>query len=126
MTKYLSLTFFILLGFSINSTAQFDGFSHEIGVISGPIALQSDYGERNDLKTNAGNTGFGIGIVHYLNFSYDASCPCYTPDSYFNNHFKLRSEISYKYIELKHYGRWVDKDNGALGVDQLRGMRAKT
>ena len=72
MIKYISLTFFVLLGFSINSIAQFDGYSHEIGVISGPIALQSDYGERNDLKTNVGNTGFGIGIVHYLNFSFDA------------------------------------------------------
>jgi hypothetical protein len=37
--------------------AQFDGFSHEIGIIAGPIAFQSDYGKRNDLKTNAGNTG---------------------------------------------------------------------
>jgi hypothetical protein len=34
----------------------FDGFSHEIGIIAGPIAFQSDYGKRN-FKTNAGNTG---------------------------------------------------------------------
>lgn len=123
MSKYLALTFFVLLSYSNSSIAQFGGFSHEIGVISGPVAFQSDYGERHDLKTNAGNTGFGIGIVHYLNFSYKAICNCYTPETYFNDHFKLRSEISYNSTELKHFGRWVDKNNGSLGVEQLRAMR---
>jgi hypothetical protein len=126
MAKHISLIFFVLLGFSNNLIAQFDGFSQEVGVISGPIALQSDYGERNDLKTNVGNTGIGIGIVHYLNFSFDASCNCYTKPSYFNDHFKLRSEISYGYIELKHFGRWVDKNDGSVSVEQLKGMRAVT
>jgi hypothetical protein len=58
---------FVLLGFSNNSNAQF-GFSHEVGVIAGPVAFQSDYGERYNLDTNAGNTGMGIGIIHYINF----------------------------------------------------------
>jgi hypothetical protein len=56
---------FVLLGFSNNSNAQF-GFSHEVGVIAGPVAFQSDYGERYNLDTNAGNTGMGIGIIHYI------------------------------------------------------------
>jgi hypothetical protein len=123
MTKPLTLTFFILFGFSINSLAQFGGFSQEIGIISGPAALQGDYGERYDLRTNVGNTGFGIGIVHYLNFSYQASCNCYTPETYFNDHFKLRSELSYNTTQLQHFGVWVDKNNGSLGVEQLRAMR---
>lgn len=123
MSKYLTFTFFVLLSFSNSLIAQFGGFSQEIGIISGPVAFQSDYGERHNLKTNAGNTGFGIGIVHYLNFSYKAICNCYTPETYFNDHFKLRSEISYNSTELKHFGRWVDKNNGSLGVEQLRAMR---
>jgi hypothetical protein len=40
--------------------------SHEVGVIAGPVAFQSDYGQRYNL--NAGNTGLGIGIIHYINF----------------------------------------------------------
>jgi hypothetical protein len=28
-------------------------------------------------------------------FSYKAECNCYTPETYFNDHFKLRSELSY-------------------------------
>src|SRR4051812_12479629 len=94
MLKNAVIVFLSLLGFSNAATAQFGGFSHEIGLIAGPVAFQSDYGERHDLKTNAGNTGYGIGIVHYLNFSYTAACNCYTPETYFNDHFKFRSELS--------------------------------
>jgi hypothetical protein len=81
--------------------AQF-GFSHEVGVIAGPVAFQSDYGQRYNLNTNAGNTGLGIGIIHYINFSYEAECNCYTPDTYFNDHFKLR--LSYNKTDLEHFG----------------------
>ncbi|HEY4628005.1 MAG TPA: glutamate dehydrogenase, partial [Flavobacterium sp.] len=113
MAKHLLLLLLILFGFSYNSNAQF-GFSHEIGVIAGPIAFQSDYGERHDLKTNSGNTGLGIGIIHYLNFSYKADCNCYTPETYFNDHFKLRSELSYNKTELKHFGEWVEPNKTSL------------
>ena len=115
---------FVLLCFNLN--AQFAGFSHEVGMITGPVAFQSDYGERYDFSTNAGNTGLGIGIVHYMNFSYTAECNCYTPHTYFNDHFKLRSELSYNKTELQHFGKWVEKDNGSLGVEQLKAMRGST
>ena len=105
--------------------AQF-GFSHEIGAIVGPVAFQSDYGERYDFSTNSGNTGFGIGLIHYLNFSYKAECNCYTPETYFNDHFKLRSEISYNKTDLKHFGQWVAYKKTSLTAQQLRAMRGST
>lgn len=122
-----SITFFCLLLFGISNVAiaQF-GFSHEIGAIAGPVAFQSDYGERHDLTTNAGNTGYGIGIIHYLNFSYKAECNCYTPETYFNDHFKLRSELSYNKTNLEHFGEWVDPSHTGLGADQLRAMNGST
>ena len=40
-----------LLVLPSNMIAQF-GFSHEVGVIAGPVAFQSDYGVRGDFKTN--------------------------------------------------------------------------
>ncbi|MFI0491680.1 THC0290_0291 family protein [Flavobacterium sp.] len=116
---------FLLIGISNVLHAQF-GFSHEIGAIAGPVAFQSDYGERHNLSTNAGNTGYGIGIIHYLNFSYEADCNCYTPDTYFNDHFKLRSELSYNKTELKNFGEWVAPNRTGLGADQLRAMRGST
>jgi hypothetical protein len=117
-----SLLFFVL---TISSYAQF-GFSHELGVIAGPVAFQSDYGERHDFATNAGNSGYGIGLIHYLNFSYRAECNCYTPQTYFNDHFKLRSELSYNKTGLKHFGRWVDASNTSNGAQQLRAMKGST
>lgn len=118
--KSIVLYFIILFGFSNVAHSQF-GFSHEIGVIAGPVALQSDYGERYNLKTNVGNTGYGIGLIHYMNFSYTAECNCYTPETYFNDHFKLRTELSYNKTELKHYGQWVE-GKPSDGKDKLLGM----
>jgi hypothetical protein len=47
--KWISLLVLaVLFGFSNKTNAQL-GFSHEIGAIAGPVAFQSDYGERHDL-----------------------------------------------------------------------------
>ena len=123
--KCFLIIFLLLLVCSNEIIAQY-GFSHEVGIITGPVAFQSDYGERHDFSTNAGNTGYGIGIIHYLNFSYKADCNCYTPETYFNDHFKLRSELSYNKTELKHFGEWVRPERKKLFNEQLRGMRGST
>lgn len=120
-----SICLFLFVGTSTVIHAQ-AGFSHEIGAIVGPVAMQSDYGERHDLSTNAGNTGYGIGLVHYLNFAYTADCNCYTPETYFNDHFKVRSELSYNKTNLQHYGRWVAPEKTNLFADQLRAMRGSS
>jgi len=123
--KYFIVTFLLLLCFNNKVNAQF-GFSHEIGAIVGPVAFQSDYGQRHNISTNMGNTGYGIGLIHYLNFSYKAECSCYTPETYFNDHFKLRSELSYNKTELQHFGEWVSPNKTSLTANQLRAMRGST
>ena len=125
MIKQLTLFLLILFGFSFNSNAQFGGFSHEVGIITGPIAFQSDYGQRHDFSTNAGNTGVGIGIVHFLNFTYNSRYN-YTPKTFFNNHFKLRSELSYNKTKLEHFGKYVAPEKTSVGANQLRAMRGST
>ncbi|HRV55537.1 MAG: glutamate dehydrogenase [Mangrovimonas sp.] len=114
--KKFALLLCCLLSFYI-SNAQL-GFSHEIGAIVGPVQFRSDYGERFDESTNFGNTGIGIGLIHYINFSYRADCNCYTTDNYFNDHFKLRSELSYNYTKLEHYGEWANSSGPEY--DKLR------
>lgn len=101
------------------TNAQF-GFSHEVGVIAGPVQFRSDFGQRLNEENNIGNTGYGIGIIHYINFSYRADCNCYTADTYFNDHFKLRSEISYNKTKLDHFGRWVDPSLTSIEAQRLR------
>ena len=125
MPKYILVTYLLLVGFVNNVNAQF-GFSHEVGAIVGPVAFQSDYGQRYDFSTNAGNTGFGIGIIHYLNFSYKAECNCYTPETFFNDHFKLRTELSYSKTKLDHFGEWVDDNKTSFQAQKLRAMHGST
>ncbi|MCF1420704.1 MULTISPECIES: glutamate dehydrogenase [Mangrovimonas] len=105
--KRLPLALLFLL-FSVQVSFSQLGFSHEIGAIIGPVQFRSDYGIRNNEETNFGNTGIGIGIIHYINFSYSAECNCYSTDTYFNDHFKLRSEISWNYTPLDHFGTYAN------------------
>ena len=107
--KHLVVLFCFFAG--LNSAFPQFGFSHEVGVIAGPVAFQSDYGERKDWDTNKGNTGIGVGVIHYLNFSYRADCNCYTTDTYFNDHFKLRNEVSYVKTTLNHFGPEAEKQS---------------
>lgn len=120
MPKKIFLALLFAFGAQSVSFAQF-GFSHEVGAFVGPTAFQSDFGERHNFETNIKNTGFGIGLVHYMNFSYRAECNCYTPETYFNDHFKLRTELSYTRSNLNFYGQWADKQN--LAGAQLRAAK---
>lgn len=96
------------------------GFSHELGVITGPVQFRSDFGGRSEERTNIGNSGIGVGIIHYINFAYSADCNCYTTQNYFNDHFKLRSEISWNKTNLDHHGFWVQADKVSVNADKLR------
>ena len=116
--KQLSVIIFLLIG-SQMSFSQL-GFSHEIGAIVGPVQFRSDYGRSNNEETNFGNTGIGIGLFHYINFAYRADCNCYSTDTYFNDHFKLRSEISWNKTTLNHFGEWVAPDKTSDNADRLR------
>ena len=124
-TRILLVVFFFLVYAKQEVYSQF-GFSHELGVITGPVTFYSDYGQRNNFETNINNVGYGIGIVHYINFSYRADCNCYTRDTYFNDHFKIRNEIDYHKTNFEHFGKWVDPDRTSLTADQLRAMMGST
>ncbi|AZQ45157.1 THC0290_0291 family protein [Nonlabens ponticola] len=99
------------------------GFSHEVGVIAGPVAFQSDYGERYDFDTNKGNVGIGLGVVHYINFAYRADCNCRSRDTYWNDHFKIRSQLSFHTTTLNHLGELAER-NSIDGL-RLRSMEGK-
>ncbi|MGB3607975.1 MAG: glutamate dehydrogenase [Psychroserpens sp.] len=117
--KSLTLILFVFLLGINESFAQF-GFTNEIGIVAGPVAFQSDFGERQDFETNAGNTGFGIGLVHYINFTYRRQYSAKNGANYFNYHFKVRNELSYNKINLDHFGQWVDEDRRSDAYEKLR------
>ncbi|MFI2741443.1 THC0290_0291 family protein [Zhouia sp. PK063] len=126
MKKYIILSFLLLSAFSLEAQFRF-AFSNEIGVIAGPVAFQSDYGIRHNTGTNIGNTGMGIALIHYMNFAYNKACNCYSQDTYFNDHFKFREELSFTLVKnLQHYGEWVADDKNSVTAWQLRGMYGST
>jgi hypothetical protein len=118
MIKNKLILLFLLIGLPYNSFSQL-GIAHEIGVIAGRIEFRSDYGQRDNTETNLNNMGFGISLVDYMNFSVNSRT-----DNYFNEHFKVRSELSYSKTNLKHYGEWIKKDN--TFSNQLKAMRGST
>ncbi|OCB77294.1 THC0290_0291 family protein [Flavobacterium crassostreae] len=123
MLQKISFIFFILFGLSNNLAAQYN-FAPEIGVIAGPVELRSDYGQRNNSGNNFKNSGFGIGFVHFLNFSYNQKL--FSKDSYFKEHFKIRTELSYSKSNLKHHGKYVEANPNSLAVQQLKAMYGST
>jgi outer membrane protein W len=118
MIKHKLLAIIILLGCVIPAFPQ-AGIVHEVGVLAGRIEFRSDYGQRDNVKNNLSNMGFGIAIVDYMNFSYNDNS-----NRYFNEHFKVRSELSFSKTNLKHYGEWVEKNTP--GSKQLKAMRGST
>ncbi|OIQ29932.1 MAG: glutamate dehydrogenase [Bacteroidetes bacterium MedPE-SWsnd-G2] len=118
--NFKQLVFLSIFFLSTNWSYSQLGFSQEIGAIIGPVTMQSDFGVRNDFETNSGNTGIGIGIVHYINFAYRADCNCYSTDTYFNDHFKWRTELSWNKTTLNHFGKWVDESRTSTDADKLR------
>lgn len=113
------LTFMSVFFIGISTGFAQKWFSNEIGIIAGPVAFQSDFGERSDFETNTGNTGFGIGFIHYMNFDYTTGGS--VRYSYFNDHFMVRNELSFNSTKLKHFGQWVDANKTGVNADKLRG-----
>lgn len=120
MRKHLLITLFAFIGVSTIATAQSD-LAQEIGVIFGPVVFQSDYGQRNNFDTNVGNTGFGVGVVHFINFSANNN-----RESFFTEHFKVRSELSFNTTKLEHFGEWVEKEKVKNLVQHLRAMHGSS
>jgi len=124
-TRYLLLVLLFVFLPNQEAYSQF-GFSHEVGIITGPVVFYSDFGQRNNSETNLGNVGIGVGLIHYLNFSYRADCNCYSRDVYFNDHFKVRNEIDYHKTNFEHFGRWVEPQETGTFANQLRAMKGSS
>lgn len=118
MNQLKTIVLLLLIGLPYSSFSQ-AGISHELGIIAGRIEFRSDYGQRNDSKTNLNNMGFEIALVDYMNFSYTDFV-----NDYFAEHFKVRNEFSYSKTNLQHYGEWIKKNS--IGSKQLKAMRGST
>lgn len=109
--------FIILLVFLLSAPSFAQNVYHEIGFGIGPVSFRGDWGERGDRRTNLGNTGFGVNILHFANFAYGRNSY-----KYFQKHFKIRNQFTVHQTNLNHYGRWVRNESESL----LESMSGKT
>ncbi|RPD96442.1 hypothetical protein EGM88_08720 [Aureibaculum marinum] len=99
--------------------------SNEFGITAGPVIMQTDYGERHHLPSST-PTSFGLAAVHYLSF-YGSNYNWRNGASYFSDHFKLKTEVSYYFNNsLEHKGRYVADGSRNSELAELRAMKGKT
>ncbi len=123
MKAYHKLVILILLFSFSKSFSQLD-VSHEVGIIAGPLSMQTDYGERNHFPSSNAST-FGVAVVHYLSF-FGNNYNWRNGATWFSDHFKLRTEFSYYFNNsLEHKGRYVEDANSNL-APKLRAMKGET
>lgn len=122
--RFIKILFSVISITFLSVTYGQSGYSHEIGIVSGAPSFSTDYGERFEFQSaGGGNIGFGIGLVHYMNFTNFA----YMWDdrtSWFRLHFKLRNELSYMKANLDHFGVYAERNSP--GGDKLRAMHGTT
>ena len=118
MPKYILIYCVAFLGIFNLANAQGSRAYKEIGIMTGPVFFQSDFGAQDTFENYYRNNGVSIGLFYYLSAisNFDA----------LEENFKLRLEVSYMKANLNHYGVWVNPDNNAPFATQLRAMRGKT
>ena len=115
MPRTKLIYFIFLLGLFNFAHSQKGKPLQEIGVMTGPVFFQSDFGARNEFKNYYKNNGFSFGIFYYLSALNNSSA--------ISEKVKLRIEASYMTTNLNHYGKYVDNNNNSLFTQQLRAMR---
>ena len=117
----LVITVKLLLQFS---TIQAQHLTHDVGFHIDYLAIQTDYGARNDFSSSYGNRGISLSFSHTVHF--------FNNDLRWNfdhpiwSHLAIRNELSIiTKVNLKHYGRYLDGNNSVV-VNQLRSMTGST
>lgn len=118
MTKSIFAFCIMLFTFSNLTNAQYGGANQEIGIMAGPVFLQTDFGARNTFENYYKNNGVSVGIFYYLSAIQNSR--------HLQENFRLRLELSYMASDLNHYGKWVEPENTSKFATQLRAMSAST
>jgi len=96
------------------------GNSFDIGVTLGVTSVQSDYGERGDIRSGViGNIGFASSLILYKNF-YDKNVNWNSRANWLEDHIKLKAEVSYYKANLHHFGTYSEGSSHSANL--LRAM----
>lgn len=124
LTTRATFILFLLLSLWYGKSHAQLNIGHEIGILTGPAGFFTDYGERWNIRNNLENEGFGVGLIHYMNFAFKPECSCRPSKLWFTRHFRIKNEIDYMRSNLDHYGPVAAKNTE--GGRQLRAMHGST
>lgn len=109
-----SILFAFILFFTLSSFSQ-TKLLHEIGIITGPVSMQTDFGERHHFPSSVLNIGYGVGLVYYI--SVDPNRVHWNQRGYYlQNHLKARFELSYMQDKLIQRGRYIESNSTQAGL----------
>jgi len=107
------LLFISILCFS-TAKAQSGSYYQEIGVMSGPVFFQGDFGERGSSENITRNAGASASLVYYVSLNNN--------DGGLERHFKARFDATLMAVSLNHYGKFAES-NSEFG-QKLRAMQS--
>ncbi|MCA0932899.1 hypothetical protein LCM02_10595 [Lutimonas saemankumensis] len=93
MKKHLPKLYVILLFFFFTNSRAQTSFSHEVGVFFGPASFQTDMGLSTEFAA-ANQATLAFGVSYYLKF-FGSQYNWRSGSSFFSEHFKLKTELSY-------------------------------
>lgn len=117
MPKYILIYCIAFIGLFNVSNAQGGRTYQEIGIMTGPVFFQSDFGARDTFENYYRNNGVSVGIFYYISAieNFDR----------LSENFKIRLELSYMKANLNHYGQYVNNGSTSNFTKQLQAMRGK-
>lgn len=94
--------------------AQRSSYYQEIGVMSGPVFFQGDFGEKGASKNITSNVGVSGSIVYYVSLDNN--------NRGLERNFKVRFDATLMAVSLNHYGKFAES-NTDFG-QKLRAMQS--
>lgn len=118
--KFIRIIIFSLLLVSFsNLKAQNTTINSELGILVGPVFMQTDYGESGNFKSSTSNVGIDFGVAYVADFSdsrYQSNAFAWLAD-----HMKVRAELSFSKVNLEHDGINIEEGT-ENSINQFKGM----
>lgn len=109
-------TFLLFIGIIsfASAEAQSGDYYREVGIMTGPVFFQGDFGEKGSTENITSNVGISGSIVYYLSLNNN--------NGGLERNLKLRLDATLMSVSLNHYGKYAESV-GSFG-DKLRAMQS--
>ena len=113
MLRKTLLLFISILSFA-SAKAQGGSYYQEIGIMSGPVFFQGDFGEKGSSENITSNVGVSGSLVYYVSLNNN--------NGGLERNLKVRFDATLMSVSLNHYGKYTES-NTPFG-EKLRAMQS--